>query len=132
MGLVERTLGHKHPLMAEVLECYSDLLIRANRSAEGRAMKNRSEAIWRAYGARPCRTHIQDDSVPSYCADDENSLVARIRADQQAVFEMLRSGESSPGNPPLEKQKKLADSVHRSVKYRVTSAACRYTTCYER
>jgi hypothetical protein len=37
--------------------------------------------------------------------NDGNSLVARIRADQQAVFEMLRSGESSPGNPPLEKAK---------------------------
>jgi len=72
-GLVERTLGHKHPMMAEVLECYSDLLTRTNRSAEGCAMKNRSEAIWRAYGARPCRTHIQDDSVPSYCADGEGS-----------------------------------------------------------
>ena len=46
-GLVERTLGHKHPMMAEVLECYSDLLIRTNRSAEGTAMRRRSEAIWR-------------------------------------------------------------------------------------
>ena len=58
-GLVERTLGQQHPMMAEVLECYSDLLVRTNRSAEGIAMKSRSEAIWRAYGARFCRTHIQ-------------------------------------------------------------------------
>jgi hypothetical protein len=44
-GLVERTLGQQHPMMAEVLECYSDLLVRTNRSAEGIAMKSRSEAI---------------------------------------------------------------------------------------
>jgi len=34
-GLVERTLGQQHPMMAEVLECYSELLVRTNRSAEG-------------------------------------------------------------------------------------------------
>ncbi len=39
--------------------------------------------------------------------NDENSLVVRIRADQQAVFEMLRSGQSSPEEPPLEKAKEV-------------------------
>jgi len=33
--------------MAEVLECYADVLVRTNRQAEGLAMKSRSEAIWR-------------------------------------------------------------------------------------
>ena len=54
-GLVERTLGRQHPMMAEVMECYSDLLRRTNRTAEGIALKVRSEAIWRAYGPRFCR-----------------------------------------------------------------------------
>ncbi|MGA8151385.1 MAG: hypothetical protein WB952_10585 [Terriglobales bacterium] len=39
--------------------------------------------------------------------NDGNSLVTRIRADQQAVFEMLRSVESSPEKPPLEKAKEV-------------------------
>jgi len=38
--------------------------------------------------------------------NDESSLVARIRADQQAVFEMLRSAENLE-NPPLEKAKEV-------------------------
>jgi len=37
--------------------------------------------------------------------DDGNRFAARIRADQQAVFEVLRSGESTQENPPLEKAK---------------------------
>lgn len=36
-----------------------------------------------------------------------NSLVTRIRADQQAVFEMLRSGESGLEKPPSEKARKV-------------------------
>ena len=64
-SLVERTLGQYHPMMAEVLECYSDLLLKTNRQAEGIVMKSRSEAIWEAYAPqglsislleRPCRT----------------------------------------------------------------------------
>jgi hypothetical protein len=39
--------------------------------------------------------------------NDEDALVTRIRKDQQAVFEMLRSGESNQGNPPLEKAKEV-------------------------
>jgi hypothetical protein len=39
--------------------------------------------------------------------NDGNVLVARIRTDQQAVFEMLRSGESGLEKPPLEKAQKV-------------------------
>jgi hypothetical protein len=39
--------------------------------------------------------------------NDGNILVTRIRADQQAVFEMLRSGRSGMGRPPLEKTQKV-------------------------
>ena len=72
-GLVERTLGRQHPMMAEVLECYSGLLKRTNRAAEGIALRNRSEAIWRAYGARFCRTRIQSHSVSNCCLEGEGS-----------------------------------------------------------
>ncbi len=72
-GLVEKTLGQQNPMMAEVLECYSDLLVRTNRSAEGIAMKSRSEAIWRAYGACFCRTHIQAHPVPRLWTEREGS-----------------------------------------------------------
>ena len=39
--------------------------------------------------------------------NDGNVLVARIRTDQQAVFEILRSGESGLEKPPLEKAQKV-------------------------
>lgn len=39
--------------------------------------------------------------------NDGNVLVTRIRTDQQAVFEMLRSGESDLEKPPLEKAQKV-------------------------
>lgn len=39
--------------------------------------------------------------------NDGNALVTRIRTDQQAVFEMLRSGESGLEKPPLEKSQKV-------------------------
>jgi hypothetical protein len=72
-GLVEKTLGQQHPMMAEVLECYSDLLMRSNRRAEGLAMKSRSEAIWRAYASRSCRTHIPVHAFPTCWAEREGS-----------------------------------------------------------
>ncbi len=72
-GLVERSLGQHHPMMAEVLECYSDLLVRTNRRAEGIAMKGRSEAIWRAYAPRSCRTQIQAHPFPTCWAEREGS-----------------------------------------------------------
>ena len=40
-------------------------------------------------------------------SENENVLVARIRTDQQAVFEMPRSGESGLDKPPLEKAQKI-------------------------
>jgi hypothetical protein len=39
--------------------------------------------------------------------NDMDSLVNRIRTDQQAVFELLRSGESVPEKHPLEKVQKV-------------------------
>ena len=39
--------------------------------------------------------------------NDGNVLVTRIRTDQQAVFEMLRSGESGLEKPPLGKAQKV-------------------------
>ena len=39
--------------------------------------------------------------------NDGNVLVSRIRTDQQAVLEMLRSGESGLERPPLEKAQKV-------------------------
>ncbi len=39
--------------------------------------------------------------------NDGNVLVTRIRTDQQAVFEILRSGESGLEKPPLEKAQKV-------------------------
>jgi len=72
-GLVERTLGQQHPMMAEVLECYSNLLVRTNRSAEGIAMKSRSEAIWRSYGALFFRTHIPACSIQRHWTEREAS-----------------------------------------------------------
>ena len=70
---VERTLGHRHPMMAEVLECYSNLLVRTNRRAEGTAMKNRADVIWRAYGAQFCRKDIRTNPVPNCCVEREGS-----------------------------------------------------------
>lgn len=72
-GLVTRTLGQQHPMMAEVLECYSDLLRRTNRSAEGVAMKKHAEAIWRVYGARFCQAYVPGRSVSNCCLDAEGS-----------------------------------------------------------
>ena len=72
-GLVETTLGQQHPMMAEVLECYSDLLVKTNRRAEGIAMKGRSEEIWRAYAPRSCRTQIQARPLPTCWAEREGS-----------------------------------------------------------
>ena len=72
-GLVERTLGQQHPMMAEVLECYSDLLVKTNAQLKELAMKSRSEAIWGAYGAGFCRIHIQAHPVPKCWTEREGS-----------------------------------------------------------
>jgi len=72
-GLVEKTLGQQHPMMAEVLECYSELLASANRPGEALAMRKRSKTIWKTYGARFCRTPIQAQPVPRYGTEREGS-----------------------------------------------------------
>jgi Tetratricopeptide repeat len=74
LGLVERTLGQQHPITAEVLECYADLLVKTNRRDEGVAMKTRSEAIWKTYAPHySWRTHIQVRPSPTYLAEREGS-----------------------------------------------------------
>jgi hypothetical protein len=60
-------------MMAEVLECYADLLVKTNRQVEAIAMKSRSEAIWKFYAPRFCRTHIQTDPFPAYWAEREGA-----------------------------------------------------------
>jgi len=75
LGLVEGTLGQQHPLTAEVLECYAELLAKTNRRVEGIAMKSRSEAIWKAHVPHYCfcRTHIQVRPSLSDWAEREGS-----------------------------------------------------------
>ncbi len=75
LGLVEGTLGQQHPLTAEVLECYAELLAKTNRRVEGIAMKSRSEAIWKAHVPHYCfcRTHIQVRPSPIDWAEQEGS-----------------------------------------------------------
>ena len=72
-GLVERTWGRQHPMMAEVLECYADLLVRTNRADEANAMKTRSAAIWRAYTPRCCRTYKEVHPLPACWVEREGS-----------------------------------------------------------
>ena len=57
LSLVEKKLGASHPMTAEVLECYGNFLVGAERRAEGIAMKSRAEAIWRSFLPRFCRTY---------------------------------------------------------------------------
>jgi hypothetical protein len=64
--LAERTLGPLHPVTAEVLECYADLLARTARLSEATAMKHRAEAIWKAYAPRACRSY-KDAQPCSLC-----------------------------------------------------------------
>ena len=75
LGLVERTLGQQHPLTAEVLECYAELLARTNRRVEAIAMKTRSEAIWKAHAPHyySCHTHLQVRPSPIDWAEREGS-----------------------------------------------------------
>ncbi len=73
VGLVERSWGRHHPMMAEVLECYADLLVRTNRADEGITMKSRSEAIWRAYIPRFCRTYKDVHPLPVGWVEREGS-----------------------------------------------------------
>ena len=55
--LAEKTLEPLHPVTAEVLECYADLLAKTDRQAEATAMKHRAEAVWKAFASRFCRSY---------------------------------------------------------------------------
>lgn len=46
--LAEKTLGRLHPVTAEVLECYADLLAKTDRQVESTAMRGRANAVWEA------------------------------------------------------------------------------------
>jgi len=68
--LVERNLGALHPVTAEVLECYADLLAKTDRRVEATAMKHRAEAVWRTCCPRFCRS--SKDSQPySLCRPEQ-------------------------------------------------------------
>lgn len=67
--LAEGTVGTLHPVMAEVLECYADLLARTDRQAEATAMKLRAEAIWRTCFPRFCRSY--KDVEPYFLCQQE-------------------------------------------------------------
>jgi hypothetical protein len=73
LALVERTLGASHPMAAEVLECYADLLARTNRSSEAIAMKSRADAVWSGYAPRFCRIYKDPHSSPGCGHDQEGS-----------------------------------------------------------
>lgn len=55
--LAEKTLGRLHPVTAEVLECYADLLAKTDRQSESTAMKRRAKAVWEACAPRLCRSY---------------------------------------------------------------------------
>ena len=73
LALVERTFGELHPMVAEVLECYADLLVKTDRCAEAIAMKNRAEGVWKAYAPRYCRTYMDDQPLPAFQQEREGS-----------------------------------------------------------
>jgi hypothetical protein len=55
--LAEKTLGRFHPVTAEVLECYADLLAKTHRQDESAAMKRRAKAVWEAFTPRLGRSY---------------------------------------------------------------------------
>ena len=62
--LAEKTLGRFHPVTAEVLDCYADLLARTDRHAESITMKRQAKAVWDIVLApRWCRPY--KDAQPS-------------------------------------------------------------------
>ena len=73
ISLVSKTWGQNHPMMAEALECYAALLAKMNRAEESIAMKSRSEAIWRAFIPRSCRTHRDVCALPVRWVEREGS-----------------------------------------------------------
>ncbi len=75
-----------------------NLCTQANRHRDN----NNYLVAYALYGRALCV--VQEIRTPEH---DTESLVTRIRKDQQAVFEMLRSGESGLDKPPLEKVQKV-------------------------
>jgi hypothetical protein len=71
--LVERSLGASHPMAAEVLECYADLLMKTDRRSEAIVMKNRAAAVWKAYVPRCCRTYWDIQPLPLFSQEREGS-----------------------------------------------------------
>jgi uncharacterized protein YifE (UPF0438 family) len=70
--LVERTFGGLHPMTAEVLECYADLLAKTDRQAEAIAMKKRAEVVWKTYVPR-CRPYKRAHPLPAGSQEREGS-----------------------------------------------------------
>lgn len=68
--LAEKTLGRCHPVTAEVLECYADLLSKTDRQAESEAMKRRAKRVWEAFAPRLCRAH-KDAHPYSLCRPEQ-------------------------------------------------------------
>jgi hypothetical protein len=64
LTLVERTLGAFHPMTGEVLDCYADLLAKTGRLTDAIAMKDRAEAVWKAYS--PCFCQACTDAQQSF------------------------------------------------------------------
>lgn len=73
LALVETTLGTSHPITAEVLECYAELLVKTGRQAEAIAMKSRAEAAWNICIPRPCRVYESAQSIPACWQEREGS-----------------------------------------------------------
>ena len=72
LRLGERTLGRQHPVRAEILEYYADLLAKTNRLAEGTVMRRRSEAIWDTCFPRSDQTGNRSHPV-AYPVEPEGS-----------------------------------------------------------
>jgi hypothetical protein len=73
LALVERTLGPSHPMTAEVLECYADLLGKTSRGSEAIAMRDRAASVWRGYAPRFCRIYKDAHPFPICAQDREGS-----------------------------------------------------------
>jgi hypothetical protein len=70
LRLAEKTLGRFHPITAEVLECYAELLAKTNRQAESAALKKRAKAVWEAFAPRLCRSY-KDAQPSSLCRPEQ-------------------------------------------------------------
>lgn len=68
--LAEKTQGRSHPIVAEVLECYADLLAKTDRQAESAAMKRRAKVVWDVFAARLCRSD-KDTQPYSLCRPEQ-------------------------------------------------------------